>query len=301
MRAGDVADLRALAAIVAAGSFSAAAGELRVSRSALSQTIRQLEQRLGVLLLNRTTRSVAPTEACRRLLERFEPALAEMEAALREARAAATGPVGPVRVHAQRHAYEMHLRPALPAFLDRHPGITLEVRLDDAVIDIVAAGFDIGLRLGELLDQDVIGIRLGAELRQVAVAAPAYLERYGVPQKPKDLMSHRCIAFRWPGKDAIYNWEFEEDGAWFSVAITGPLVVSEQRAAIEAAVDGIGIAFWTEDVVQPLIAAGKLVPLLKEWSATFPGFYLFMPRLRHRAAAVQALVNHLRAQATHRR
>lgn len=171
----------------------------------------------------------------------------------------------------------------------------LDVRIDDAVIDITAGGFDAGLRLGELLDQDVIAVRLGSDLRQVAVASPDYLARHGVPQAPRDLAGHRCLAFRWPGRDAIYDWEFAEaGGGWFSLAVTGPLVLSEQRATVEAAVEGIGIAFWAESAVRPLVDAGRLVVLLERWAAPFPGFSLYYPRQRQRSAALRALVEHLR-------
>lgn len=295
MRGGEFAELQALSAVVRAGSFLAAAAELRVSRSALSQTIRKLEDRLGVLLLNRTTRSVSPTEAGAALLHGFDPAAAAIEAAVRAARETGGRVAGRLRVHAQRLAYETILAPALPAFLDACPDVVLDVRIDDAATDIVADGFDAGLRLGELLDQDVIEVRLGDDLRQVAVASPDYLARFGVPRSPRDLTGHRCVTFRWPGRDAIYNWEFaEKNGDWFSLAVTGPLVLSEQRATIEAAADGVGIAFWVESAVRPLVDAGRLVVLLEEWTAPFPGFSLYYPRRRQHSPALRALIDHLR-------
>ena len=173
--------------------------------------------------------------------------------------------------------------------------MVLDVKIDDATTDIVAGGFDAGLRLGELLDQDVIELRLGEDLCQVAVASPDYLARHGVPQAPRDLVGHRCLTFRWPGRDAIYDWEFAgEDGSWFSLGVAGPLVLSEQRATIEAAADGIGIAFWAESAVRPLVDAGRLVVLLGRWGAPFPGFSLYYPRQRQRSPALRTLVDHLR-------
>lgn len=295
MRGSDFAELQALSAVARAGSFSAAAAGLGMSRSALSQTVRKLEDRLGVLLLNRTTRSVSPTEAGAALLRNFDPAAAEIEAAVQTAQEAGGRVAGRLCIHAQRLAYETILAPALRAFLDAHPAVVLDVKIDDAVIDITAGGFDAGLRLGELLDQDMIAVRLGSDLRQVAVASPDYLARHGVPQVPRDLASHRCLAFRWPGRDAIYDWEFAEaGGGWFSLAVTGPLVLSEQRATVEAAVEGVGIAFWAESAVRPLVDAGRLVVLLERWAAPFPGFSLYYPRQRQRSPALRALIEHLR-------
>lgn len=300
MRGSDFAELKALATIVQEGSFSRAAARLRVSRSALSQTVKNLEERLGVLLLNRTTRSVAPTEAAERLLSRFLPALAEMEAAVADAQDLNQKPTGTIRIHAQRLASETFLEPIFAEFAERHPDVTLDVKIDDAVVDIVAGGFDVGIRLGELLDQDMVALPLGGELRQLAVASPSYVAKHGAPTTPKDLHAHRCIAFRWPGADAIYNWEFKKNAKWFSVAVKGPLVVSEQRVAVRAAVAGVGIAFWVESEVRPLIDAGKLLALLEDWSPRFPGFFLYLPRQRHRSRALQAFVDHLRRRSGRR-
>ena len=295
MRGFEFDALRALACIGRSGSFAAAARELQVSRSALSETVRKLEARVGIQLLHRTTRSVCLTEAGAALLGRFQPAADEIDAALHEARQVAGRPSGTIRVHAQRLGFEMFLRPALPEFLDRYPDIVADVRIDDAVTDIVSGGFDLGIRLGELLDQDVVGIRLGPDIRQLAVASPAYLSRHGTPVIPKDLLSHRCLLFRWPGHDAIYGWEFQQPGdAWFTLPVSGPLIVSDQRAAVEAAVAGAGIAFWVENEVRPFIEAGQLVALLDAWSGRFPGFSLTFARNRHRSAAVQALIDFLR-------
>ncbi|WGF90391.1 LysR family transcriptional regulator [Marinivivus vitaminiproducens] len=290
----NVSDLKALRCIIEQGSFVAAARELRVSRSALSETIRRLEARVGVPLLNRTTRSVSATPAGERLAARFGLAFEEIEAALSEAGEGAGTPSGSVRVHAQRLGYEHFLRPFLPAFVERFPKVTVEVQIDDAGLDLVAQRFDAGIRLGELLDQDVIAFPLEGPIRQIAAAAPAYLERHGTPGHPRDLRGHRCILFRWPGHDALYNWEFHENGVWFSVPVSGSLIFNDQRAAIEAAADGAGIAFWVESEIQPFIEAGRLVPLLTAYSASFPGFSLFYPRHRHRPAAVRTFITAMR-------
>ncbi|MBC9176240.1 LysR family transcriptional regulator [Pseudoroseomonas ludipueritiae] len=293
----DYADLRALRCIIEQGSFVAAARELRLSRSALSEAIRRFEARLGIQLLNRTTRSVSPTSAGERLAERFGGAAAEIEAALREAIEAGGEAAGTVRVHAQRLGYETVLRNFLPRFVDRHPRISVEVEIGDAGIDIVSERFDAGIRLGELLDQDVIAIPLQPPIRQVAVAAPAYLERHGEPRHPRELRGHRCVCFRWPGHNMLYNWEFYENDAWFSVPVSGPLTFNDQRATIEAAMAGAGIAFWVESEVQPHIDAGHLVPILLSYTASFPGFALYYPRHRHRSPAVNAFIAALRDEA----
>lgn len=287
-------DLRALRCIIERGSFVAAARELRVSRSALSETIRRLEGLVGVQLLNRTTRSVSPTTAGERLAARFGAAFEEIEAALSEAGAMGSKVVGPVRIHAQRLGYERFLKPLLPDFVSRFPHINIEVQIDDAALDIVSERFDLGIRLGELLDQDVIAFPLQPDIRQIAVAAPAYLEQHGTPLHPRELRDHLCLGFRWPGHDALYNWEFYENGSWFSVAVSGPLTFNDQRAAVDAAVAGAGIAFWVESEVQPFIAAGTLIPLLADYCSTFPGFALYYSAHRHRSAAVKTLIAALR-------
>ncbi|PSJ42898.1 LysR family transcriptional regulator [Allosphingosinicella deserti] len=297
MRGSQFVQLQALAAIVEAGSFSRAAAQLQISKSALSQLIRALEDQLGVLLLNRTTRSVAPTEAGQRLLDRFTPVMEELQRALDEARSAGSTPAGVLRIHAQKLGYDRYLKPIIGLFCSEYPAIVLDITIDDAPIDIVAEGFDAGIRLGELLDQDMIAVRLGAEMRQIAVAAPSYVAEHGVPAHPRDLLGHRCISFRWPGQDAIYSWEFAEGDSWFSVAVPSILVINDQRATIDAAVDGAGIAFWVESEVEALIEAGKLVPLLEAWSKPFPGFYLYFPALKQRAPALKAFTSFLRTHA----
>ncbi len=288
-------DLRALRCIIDQGSFVAAARELRVSRSALSETIRRLESRVGIQLLNRTTRSVSPTPAGERLAARFGMAFEEIKAAINEAGAMSGEVAGPVRVHAQRLGYDLFLRSLLPEFARRFPRISLELQINDASVDIVSERFDVGIRLGELLDQDVIAFPLQSSIRQIAVAAPAYLEEHGVPLHPRELRDHLCICFRWPGHDALYNWEFCENGQWFSVAVSGPLTLNDQRATVDAAVAGAGIAFWVESEMQPLIAAGQLVPLLTDYCAAFPGFALYYPAHRHRSAAVKAFITAVRS------
>ena len=298
MRGHEFADLRAFVTIVEQGSFARAAEHLRISPSTLSQTMRELEDRLGVRLLNRTTRSISLTDAGAHLLTRFKPAMEEMEAAIVDVRGFRDTPAGTVRLHLPRLASTTFLEPALGRLRETYPDITLDVTIDDAVIDIVKAGFDVGVRLGELLENNMMAVKLGGSLRQVAVASPDYLALRGRPETPSDLLKHRCINWRQPGNNGFYNWEFEKDGQAVAVAVTGPLVVSHRDLAISAAVQGVGIALWEEGRVRPLIEEGKLIPLLEDWSPPFPGWHLYYPKQRYTPATVRALVEFLRTATT---
>ncbi|HEX2524784.1 MAG TPA: LysR family transcriptional regulator [Geminicoccus sp.] len=299
-RGSGASDLRAFVAVAELGSFSRAAEQLGIAPSSISQTIRNLEARLGIRLLQRTTRSVALTEAGQQLLLRVRPALAELDAALADVGQLRTRPAGMVRVRCLKHAYQRHVGPILAAFHAAYPEIKLDITVDDAIVDLVPGGYDVGFTLGEVLEKDMVAVRVGGELRQIAVASPDYLARYGTPMSPKDLHDHRCIRWRWPGNTMPYNWEFCRDGAWFEVEVDGPLIVSEQRLAVEAAMDGVGIAFWAEDMMRPLIKQGRLVALLEDWSASFPGFYLCYPQQRQMAPALRAFIDFVKDQATSR-
>jgi DNA-binding transcriptional LysR family regulator len=294
MRGSEFAELRAFVAVAEQGNFARAAAELRLSPSTLSQTIRELEERLGVRLLNRTTRSVSITEAGQRLLSRFKPAMEEMQAAVADARNLRDRPAGTVRLHASRSASAVLVEPRLGRFFEAYPDIILDLTIDDAVTNIVAAGFDVSIRIGELLEEDMVAVKIGDDIRQLAVASPDYIARHGTPKVPSDLHSHRCINWRWPGTSGLYNWEFAKDGRWFSVAVNGPLIVSHRDAAVIAAVQGVGIAFWGEYAVRPYIDAGQLVPLLEEFSPAFPGWHLCYPKQRHTSAPVRAFVDFFR-------
>lgn len=297
MRASGHSDLRAFVAVAEQGSFSRAAEQLGLSPSSLSQTIRTLEERLGVRLLHRTTRSVALTEAGERLLNRVRPALSELDAAVADVGHFRDRPAGIVRVRCLRLAFRTHVEPVLAAFHEAYPEVTLDILVDDTIVDLVASGFDVGFTLGEVLEKDIIGVRLGHDLRQIAVASPEYIARFGQPQTPKDLHSHRCVRWRWPGRTMPYAWEFFKDGAWFEVEVDGPLIVSEQAMAVQAALKGIGIAFWVEHELRPLIEVGRLIPLLEDWSAPFPGFHICYPQQRHMAPALRAFIDFVKANA----
>jgi DNA-binding transcriptional LysR family regulator len=294
MRGSDYAELRAFVTVVSHGNFARAAAELRISASTLSQTIRELETRLGVRLLNRTTRSVSLTNAGARLHARFKPAMAEMEAAVQDVVNLRDTPAGTLRVHMSRTPAATYLEPILGRFHEAYPDIILDVTIDEAVTDIVEAGYDVGIRLGEFLEADMVAVKLGGEQRQLAVASPDYITRHGQPETPADLLHHHCINWRQPGSTGCYKWEFLKDGQWSAVAVSGPLVVSQRDMAVAAAVQGVGIAFWAEQRVRPLIAEGKLIPLLEEWCGTFPGWFLYYPRQRYTPLSVRAFVDFLR-------
>lgn len=298
MRGSDYAELRAFATIADKGNFTRAAAELRISASNLSQTIRNLEERLGVRLFNRTTRSVALTDAGWRLLKRLRPALIEMQVAVEEVMSLRDTPAGTLRVHSPRQAAITFIEPVLGEFHRRYPDIMLDVAIDDAVIDIVEAGFDVGIRLGELLEQDVVAFKLGENLREIPVAAPGYLRTCGHPKTPSDLHDHSCINWRPPGGKRLYNWRFGKNGEWFEVAVKGPIVVSHRDLAFSAAVQGMGIAFGMEHRAQALIRKRKLVPLLDEWCPPIPGWHIYYPKQRYNSPALHAFVDFLRHSLT---
>ena len=291
MRGGDYNELRAFAAIVEHGSFARAAKHLRVSPSALSQTIRELETRLGVRLLNRTTRSVAPSEAGARLLARLTPALADLEAAVDEVRALRDKPSGLLRINSTRLAVVDHLSPLVGPFLNAYPDITLDLVVEDRLVDIVTARFDAGIRLGEKVERDMIAVRIGGDLQLICVASPAYLERHGKPKTPRDLQAHRCINSRWPTDGSLYRWEFERGEEKLEAAVQGPLIANEPDLVLTACAAGVGIAYAFEHRVRAEIAAGRLVHLLKEWTPPFPGFYLYYPGRRQMPPALRAFID----------
>jgi len=294
MRGTEFAELRAFAAVAEQGNFARAAARLRLSPSSLSQIIRSLEARVGVRLLNRTTRSLSLTPAGERLLTRFKPAMAEMEGAVEDARALQGRPAGVVRLHSSRSATRQFVEPVLGRFHAAYPEIVLDMTIDDAVINIVEAGYDAGMRLGELLDNDMVALKLGGEIRQLAVASPAYLARHGTPLVPADLLNHRCVNWRQPGSKGLYNWEFFENGHWIAVAVEGPLIVSHREYAIEAALQDVGIVFWSDHQLRPPIEAGQLVPVLEAYSAPFPGWYLYYPKQRYMPTALRAFIDFMR-------
>jgi DNA-binding transcriptional LysR family regulator len=291
-------DLNALAvfALVAEErSFRAAADRMGVTRSAVSQTIRKLEEALGIALVNRTTRSVALTEAGERLYAEAAPALLEMQGALDAAANLTGSPRGRLNLAVSSIAESFLSGPLLTSFLDQNPDVKLHVTVTDEEFDIVSQGYDAGVRLGEVIAQDMIAVPVTSEQRQLAVASPAYLERQGMPRHPSELANRRCIGWRRSANVAPYRWEFSEHGREFSVAVADTITTTDMALMVKLAVAGAGITFGMEDSFRPAIARGELVPVLEDFCPYFPGFYLYYPSRRNMAPKLRALVDHLRS------
>lgn len=293
MRAGNYAELRAFAAVVRHGSFTRAAAHLGVSPSALSQTIRALEDRLGQRLLNRTTRSVAPSAAGQALAERLMPVLDDLDGVVDAVFSAGGEVSGPLRLDVVRVAMP-HLGRLIPGFLERYPRVQLEVASNDALVDIVAMGYDAGIRLAERLEGDMIAVPFGGVLRMICVAAPDYLACHPSPRHPRDLADHACLVTLTPSTGTPYRWEFEKDGEALRIAVDGPLVSRDADLRVAAAVAGVGIGFFFEDEVRDLTADGRLVQLLADWTPAFPGAYLYFPSRRNPAPPLRAFVDYVR-------
>lgn len=290
----NVSDLLAFLAVAREQSFTRAAAKLGVSQSALSHTIRGLEERLGLRLLTRTTRSVSPTEAGERLLRTVGPHFAEIETELAGLSDLRDKPAGTIRITTGEHAADTILCPTLAPFLAEYPDIRVEVVIDYGLTDIAAERYDAGIRMGEQVAKDMIAIPIGPDLRLVAVASPAYFARHPVPQSPPDLLNHNCISIRLPTLGGLYAWEFEKDGQEVKVRTEGQFICTGIPQILNAAVDGCGIAFIPEDICLPHIAAGRLRVVLGDWSPPFPGYHLYYPSRRQLSPAFTLLVDRLR-------
>ncbi|CCE95968.1 putative LysR family transcriptional regulator [Sinorhizobium fredii HH103] len=291
-----LADLDAFAAVARERSFRTAAKKRGVSASALSEALRRLESRLGVRLLNRTTRSVTVTEAGRRLVERLTPALGEITGALDQAASERDNPAGTLRLNVPTIVAREILPSIVGPFLKAHPAIALEVTAEDGFIDVLAAGFDAGVRYEERLEKDMIAIPIGPRVqRYVTAAAPAYLARHGVPQHPRDILEHAAIRHRFQNGIAL-AWEFGEGEAAITVAPPATVLANTIDLEISAAVDGLGIIRTFEEFLVPEIKAGRLVPVLEEWVTSFPGPYLYYAGRRHMPPPLRAFVDFLKAR-----
>jgi len=297
MQRGNLEDLRALVAVGEERSFTKAAAKLGVSQSALSQTIRQLETRLGVRLLSRTTRSVSLTEAGDRLVSMAAPRLEEIAAELMAISELREKPAGTIRLTAGDHAMETILWPRLEGLLTTYPDIKIEVVIDYGLTDIAAERYDAGIRWGEQVAKDMIAVRIGPDARFAVVGSPGYFAGRSMPETPHELVEHNCINLRLPTYGGLYAWEFERDGREQKVRVEGQLTLNGVFQMINAALGGFGLAFVPEDLVLPHIAEGRLVRVLEAWCPLWSGYHLYYPSRRQASAAFALFVDALRYRA----
>lgn len=288
-------ELNAVAAISAHRSFRAAATELGISPSALSHAVAALEKRLGVRLINRTTRSVSLSEAGERFLSRISPALREIAGALEDVNEFRDTPAGTLRINLKERAAYQILRPVVAKFLRRYPDMNVELVMEGRLIDIVAEGFDAGIRLAEAVPQDMVAVPCGRDSRFIVVGSPGYFARASLPKSPSDLLKHECIRRRLPG-GRLYHWEFEKHGEEIAVDVPGRLTLDHDGLMVEAAVEGLGLVFVSEFWVTEHLAAGTLRAVLEDWTPPFPGLRLYYPRHRHMTAGLRAFIELLREE-----
>lgn len=292
MRGSEFAELRAFTAVVDRSSFARAADHLGLSRSALSQTIRQLEERLGVRLLNRTTRSVSPTEAGARLHARIAPMLRDMDEAVAEATRSNARAAGTLRINTFSMAAETIIAPRLGRFGRAHPDVVLDIVVSDGLSDIAAEGFDAGIRVGGRLEKDVAAVRLTPDVTLMAVATPGYLARHGIPATPSDLARHACINFRFPGSGRIAGWEFVKGSKRIEFHGDGPVIANHQSMLSAAALAGLGILYtYSDEAVAAALQDGRLTRVLADWSPTVPGLFLYYANRRHMRPALRAFID----------
>jgi DNA-binding transcriptional LysR family regulator len=294
----DWGSLAAFAVVAEERSFTRAAARLGISPSALSHTMRRLEERLHIQLLARSTRSVSTTEAGEGLLARLRPAIDEISGAVEELGRFIERPSGRVRITTSRSGARMVVAPVLPGFIQAYPQIVLEVLIEPGLTNIVERRLDAGIRLGESLEKDVVAVPVTGPLRMAVVGTPHYFVTHPVPATPHDLRKHRCINFRLPSAGAIYKWEFEKGPHKMEVGVEGPLVFDDEEMVIEAALAGLGLAYVIEDQVTSLLQAGALVRALDDWCAPFPGFFLYYPGRRQVSPGLGAFIEAIRVPAT---
>jgi len=294
MQRGTLDVLQAFVVVARERSFTKAANKLGVSQSALSHAIRGLEDRVGVRLLARTTRSVSPTEAGQRLLDTVGPRLDEIVMELDAVAEFREKPAGTVRISAIDYVADTILWPKLEGLLRRHPEIRIEIAINYGLVDIVAEGYDAGVRDGEQVAKDMIAVPIAPDARMAVVGAPAYFESQPVPETPRDLVDHRCINLRLTTHGGLYAWEFEKDGQALNVRVEGQVVMNGTYQMLNAALAGFGLAYVPEDLAAPHIAAGRLTRVLEDWCPAYPGFHLYYPSRRQHSAAFALVVDALR-------
>jgi DNA-binding transcriptional LysR family regulator len=294
MQRGNLADLTAFAAVADELSFRAAAARVGVTPSALSHTMRQLEERLGVRLLHRTTHRVTVTDAGRRLLDRLRPAIAEISGALKDLDQERRRPFGKLRIHASAGAAAIAVAPVWDCFLETYPDVQLELEVDDAPVDILSKGFDAAIGIRERAAADMIAVRVTGPVKVAVVGAPAYFVRRSVPRTPDDLAQHNCIQYRWG--DNTYAWPFGQQDKPQRISVRGPVTVNSPGLAVRAAVDGMGLAYAIDVQVAPFVEAGELVRVLENWLPPYEGYFLYYPGRRQIPTALRALIDMIRAR-----
>jgi DNA-binding transcriptional LysR family regulator len=294
MKRDDLYDLAAFEVVAKHASFTRAAAELGMSQSALSHAIKMLEERLGVRLLARTTRSVSVTEAGENLLRSLRPALDDIATGVDALNAMRGKAAGTIRLTATKHAVSSVVMPVLPDFLAAYPDVHVHMIVDDSFVDIVAERIDAGIRFGDIVEKDMIAVRIGPDVRLAVVGAPSYFAKYGNPQSPRELSAHRCISYRHLRTSEFFGWEFVEAGRPFQVRVEGPLTFTNSELLIEAALAGHGLAYVYENEILGHVDAGRLKRTLVEWCPTFPGYYLYHPSRRQVPPALAALISVLK-------
>ena len=294
MRSSELGELAAFAAIAREGNFRRAAAQLELKPSTLSSAMRALESRLGVRLLNRTTRSVSLTEAGQQLFATLEPALEEIDAALETVNGFRAHPMGRLRLSVPRSVAASLILPLFRRFSERYPDIVLELAADNGFVDIVKEGFDAGVRLGESVAPGMVAVRITPDMSRAVVGAPAYFARHPLPQTPNDLRAHNCIGYRKISSGELHRWAFAKDGETLNIAVRGNLILDDAGLMLDAAADGAGLAYTADRYAAPYLADGRLLRVLDDWCPPFPGFYLYYPGRRQISAALRALIETLK-------
>jgi DNA-binding transcriptional LysR family regulator len=297
----ELSGLTALLSVAEKKSFTAAAAELRVTPSAVSQTIRALEERVGVRLLQRTTRSVGLTEAGARFVARLRPALDEVQGAFEALSDLRDRPAGVLRLSMPRFAYALVLRPCLPRFLAEYPEIQVDIRVEDTTSDLIEERFDAGIHLGETIGRDMIALRVSDDQRLAVVGSPSYFAARGRPKHPRDLGAHDCINYREREESAIYRWEFSERGKDFEIAVNGRVLVNDRELMVLAALDGLGLAYVAESRIQEHLEAKRLIRVLDVFCPLFPGLFLYYPSRANIAPKLEAIVDFFRRHRARRK
>ena len=294
MRSSELGELAAFAAIAREGNFRRAAAQLELKPSTLSSAMRALESRLGVRLLNRTTRSVSLTEAGQQLFATLAPALEEIDVALETVNGFRAHPMGRLRLSVPRSVAASLILPLFRRFSERYPDIVLELAADNGFVDIVKEGFDAGVRLGESVAPGMVAVRITPDMSRAVVGAPAYFARHPLPQTPNDLRAHNCIGYRKISSGELHRWAFAKDGETLNIAVRGNLILDDAGLMLDAAADGAGLAYTADRYAAPYLADGRLLRVLDDWCPPFPGFYLYYPGRRQISAALRALIETLK-------